>query len=164
VTEEYNLSEEQQRAIAEIFLWRSRFLFGLILRGILDDTGISHRKWGKRALEYDKWLKDKRFRYPKSKMGYLGHVGIHRILTAEAPPTYAQCHILFSVIEQHIGQEKFPRELQADLWHLGLFGTPGEVYFAYERYKHLIDESSHEFIAAKEEHERKMREGMEEGK
>ena len=155
--EENNPSEDQQREIAEIFLWKARFLFGIILRALIESTGMSQRQWGKRAREYDKTLKQKRFRYPQSMAGFPGQSGISRIINSERPPTYGQLFVIFRVLAEHFeGKEDFNEERQTDLWHLALFGSPREVLEAYERHKGAIDESSPEFIKAREQHMRKM--------
>lgn len=161
-SEEYQRAIEEQRYyMAEIFMFRARFLFGLMLRDILKKSGISYKKWGKKAIEYDKSLKERGLRYPKSKAGYLGQVGIHRLITAETPPAYLQVFTFLRILEQEAGQE-IDNELKTDLWHLAIFGSPEEVYRSYEKHKYLIDETSPEFIKVYEEHKRKMEEGREE--
>jgi hypothetical protein len=154
---EENMNEDQQREIAEIFLWKARFLFGIILRSLIESTGMSQRKWGKKAREYDKTLEEKRFRYPGSMAGFPGQSGISRIINSERPPTYGQLFVIFRVLAEHFqGKEDFNEKVQTDLWHLALFGSPREVCEAYDKYKVLIKEDSPEYIKAREEHLRKM--------
>jgi hypothetical protein len=156
---EDSISEEQQREIAEIFLWKARFLFGIILRSLIESTGMSQRQWGKRAREYDKILKQKQFRYPGSMAGFPGQSGISRIINSERPPAYGQLFVIFHVLEEYFeGKENFNEKVQTDLWHLAGFGSPREVREAYDKYKVLIKEDSPEYIKAREEHLRKMSE------
>jgi hypothetical protein len=158
--QEENMNEEQQRQIAEIFLWKSRFLFGIILRSLIGSLGTSQRKLGKEAIEYDNSLKERKFRYPGSMEGFPGRTGISRLINAKRPPTYGQVFVIFRVLKQHFDEigEDFNEERQKDLWHLALFGSPREVLEAYEKYKGAIDEKSPEYIKARELHMRKMEE------
>jgi len=156
---ENNPFEGIEKEVSEIFLFRARFLFGLILRDILARTGISHRKWGKRAIAYDKALKARKLRYPKAKAGYLGQVGISALIRAEQPPAYLQVYTFLKLLREEVEIED---ELIEDLYHLAIFGSPKEVYISYQKHKHLIDEDSHEFKKAYEEHLRKLEEGREE--
>lgn len=147
-----------QQETAEIFLWKARFLFGLILQDFIESVGTSQSKLGERAVEHDKYLKAKKFRYPDSTEGFPGRTGISRLVNARRPPTYGQIYIIFHVLKQYFDEigEDFSEDLQDDLWHLALFGSPREVRKAYDKYKDLIKEDSPEFIKAREEHMRKM--------
>lgn len=153
------LSEDQKNELAEIFLWRARFLLGIVLQDILDKTGVSQREIGRKAKEYQKHLKEKKFMYPKSKVA-LDQSAFSRLIDIKREPSYGQMYIFMYVFQQYFdgNEDVFPQELQDDLWRLALFGTPGKVYEAYMRHKHKIDESSPEFIEAYEEHKRKMEE------
>lgn len=167
------MEEEQKTFIAEVFLWRARFLFGILLNDIFEKTDISQGKLGKAAKEYRKYLKSKRYLYPKSDTGTIDQSGISRIINIERPPNFGQIYIWLKVVRQYLESEKyhnkcrlerrdafnFTNELEADIYRLALSGTPEEVVAAYRRHQHLIDESSPEFIAAYEKHLHLLEEG-----
>lgn len=155
-----NLTDDQKHEFAEIFLWRSRFLLGIILQDILKKTGVSQREIGRKAKEYQKHLKDKKLVYPKSKVGSLDQSAFSRLTDAKREPSFGQIYVFLYVFEQYFegNEEAFSKDLKTDLWRLALFGTPGEIYITYMKHKHRIDETSPEFIEALEEHKRRMEE------
>jgi hypothetical protein len=167
------MEEEQKTFIAEIFLWRARFLFGILLNDIFEKTDISQGRLGKAAKEYRKYLKSKGYLYSKSDTGTIDQSGISRIINVERPPGYAQIYIWLNVVRKYLESEKyrnkcriedieafqFTKELESDIYRLAFCGTPEEVVAAYKRHQHLIDEDSPEFIAAYEKHKAMLEEG-----
>ena len=155
---EQKLTEEQQKEIAEIFLWRARFLFGRILKDLVEYSDMNRSKLGERAVEYDNILQERKLRYPGSLDGFPGRTGISRLINAKRPPAYGQVFVILRVLEHYFDEigEDFNEELQNDLWHLALFGSPREVYDAYKKHEKLIDENSPEYIKALEAHKKKM--------
>lgn len=160
------MEEEQKTFIAEIFLWRARFLFGILLNDIFEKTDISQGRLGKAAKEYRRYLKSKRYLYPKSDTGTVDQSGISRIINIERPPNFGQIYIWLKVIRKYLESEKyhnkcnlegkevfkFTKILEDDIYRLAFCGTPEEVIVAYRRHEYLIDENSPEFIAAYEKH------------
>lgn len=164
------LTEEMRRAIAEIWLWRSRFLFGLLLSFLCEKAGISQNKLGKMSEQHRRHLKASKYIYPKSITGAVDQSGISRGISAERPLSYGQVYIWLHVLKEIFESKEyktgndfeFTKDLEADMWRLALFGTPEEVYFAYKRHEGMINERSSEFIAAYEKHRRIMEESVEE--
>ncbi|HEX3643057.1 MAG TPA: hypothetical protein VHV10_17365 [Ktedonobacteraceae bacterium] len=161
-------SEEYKRYISEIFLFRARMLFGLLLSFLYEKVCVSQSKLGRKSELYRKYLILKRYIYPEK--GSVGQSGISRIVKNERPPGYTQVFVWLKVLRDIFDSDEyknlcintgeaifeFTEELETDMWRLALLGTPKEVVAAHERHKHLIDESSPVFIAAYDEHRRKL--------
>jgi hypothetical protein len=89
-------------------------------------------------------------------MGAIDQSALSRIISMDRPPDYGQVYIFMTILQWNLDEDAFSKNLQIDLWRLALFGIPEEIYFAYERHKHMINEDSPEFIEAYEKHKKMM--------
>jgi hypothetical protein len=152
------LTDDQRQEYAQIFLWRARFLFGVMLHDIMAKADISQREIARRSKEYKKQLIENKLNYPRNGVTAVDQSALSRLISTDRPPSYGQVYIFLIVLEGILKEKgfSFSQELRDDLWRLALFGPPEMVYQAYQRHKDMIDEESPEFIEALEEHKRKM--------
>ena len=156
----FKLTDDQRQEYAQIFLWRARFLFGVILHDIMAKADISQREIARRSKEYKRQLIDYKLNYPRNGASSVDQSALSRLISTDRPPSYGQVYIFLIVLEGILKEKgfPFPQELRDDLWRLALFAPPEMVYQAYQRHKHLINKESPEFIEALKEHKRKMEE------
>lgn len=155
----FRLTDEQRREHAEIFLWRARFLFGVLIRDIMANANISQREIARRSKKYKQDLMDRKLNYPRNGATAVDQSALSRLISTDKPASYGQVYIFLIVLEGLLKEKEipFPQELRHDLYRLALFGPPEMVVDAHQKHKHMIDEESPEFREALEEHKRKMR-------
>lgn len=157
---------EQKRLVSEVFLWRARFLFGLLLSKLCEDAELSQHSLARKAKAYRKDLRERKYLYSEKSAGAVDQSAISRIINVARPPNYSQVYIWLTVIHNHLESEQYHRkcdkegkepyhlmeELKTDIYRLALLGTPEEIFETYKKHNHLIDENSHEFQAAYRQH------------
>ena len=135
-----NMDDNERQRFAEIVCIHANRRFGELLKELCKKANIKQDKLEEESEIYRTYLIE---RYPiqSGLTGGFKQSAISRVFKGQQIPTYSQVFIWTTILQRHLSEEDFPKDLRDDLYYLSGHVPPETIVDAYERRTKKSEES-----------------------